>query len=71
MLVGGIPRPSANTHDGEHSVAFASILDGIVDDVVLVGGLLTAGLFHVGKAWLYGAHVDLAETFVEEDLCTE
>ena len=56
------------TYDGEDGVALAAVLDGVVDDAVLFCGLLAASVFHVGKAVVHVADVDLGEAAVEEDL---
>jgi hypothetical protein len=54
--------------DAEHGVALAAVLDGVVDDVVLLRRLLAPGLLHVREALLRLVHVDLGEALVEEDL---
>ena len=59
------------TYDAEDGVALAAVLDGVVDDAVLLGGLFALGVLHVCEALLELAHVDLSEAAVEEDLCGE
>ena len=59
------------TYDAEDGVALAAVLDGVVDDAVLLSGLLALGVLHVGESLLELPHVDLRETAVEEDLCGE
>ena len=59
------------TYDAEDGAALAAILDGVVDDAVLLVGLFALGVLHVSKALLDMVHVDLCETAVEEDLCEE
>ena len=61
-------RRSIGTYDGEDRVALAAVLDGVVDDAVLLGGLFAACVLHVGEPLLHVAHVDLGEAAVEEDL---
>ena len=62
-------RMGERTYDGEDGVALTTVLDGIVDDAVLLCCLLTTSILHVCQALLHVAHVDLGETAVEEDFC--
>ena len=62
-------RKEEGAYDGEDGVALTTVLNGIVDDTVLFGGLLTTGVLHVSETLLHVAHVDLGETAVEEDFC--
>lgn len=55
------------TYDGEDGIALAAVLDGIVDDAVLLGCLLTTSVLHVSETLLHLAHVDLSEASIEED----
>ena len=59
------------TYDAEDGVALAAVLDGVVDDAVLLGGLFALSILHVGETLLELTHVDLSEAAVEEDLCGE
>ena len=45
-------RRRRETHDAENSVALAAILDGIVDDIVLLRRLFALGILHVAKTLL-------------------
>jgi len=53
--------------NGEDGVAFAAITQGVVNDFVFGGGLFLACVAHVTETFFFAAHVDLGETFVEED----
>lgn len=44
-------------------------MDSVVDDVVLFSDLLLESLCHVHETFFHAAHVDIAETLVEENLC--
>jgi hypothetical protein len=56
------------THDGEDGITLTAILDRVIDNVVLLCGLLLTCILHVLDALVGVAEVDLSETFIEEDL---
>ena len=55
-------------HDRENGVTLATVLDSIINDTVLLGCLLAAGILHIGKTLLSISHVNLGEATVEENL---
>ena len=68
----GVRRGSTHaTYDAEDGVALAAVLDGVVDDAMLLGRLLALCVLHVGETLLELAHVDLSKAAVEEDFCGE
>jgi hypothetical protein len=61
--------PGENAYNAKNSVSLSTILDRVIDDIVLLGRLLPTGLLHVGDALLDIVHINLGQALVEEDLC--
>jgi hypothetical protein len=55
-------------HNAEDGVTFSPVGNGIVNDVVLVSSLVSFCFLHVRKTFLFTAHVNPRQAFVEENL---
>ena len=56
-----------NTHDAEHGVSLAAVLDGFVDDPVFGRDLVGACLSEVSHSRIVVAEVDLRDALVEKN----
>ena len=66
---GNLKGTQTRTHDAKDCVTFTAVLDSIIYNIMLLRGLVFPRFLHVCQAFLKAAHVNLRETFVEENLC--